>query len=66
LSFYAAPFGTSTDILVPGDYDGDNKYDLAVFRPSNTTWFVLRSTQGALIQGFGSTGDIPTPSAYIP
>lgn len=27
-------FGQSTDKLVPGDYDGDGKTDLGVWRPS--------------------------------
>ena len=65
-SFFAFPFGANGDTPVPGDYDGDGKIDAAVFRPSTLNWFVQRSTAGTLIQAFGATGDIPTPSAYIP
>ncbi len=66
LSFFAFPFGANGDTPVPGDYDGDGKFDAGVFRPSSVTWFVQRSTAGTLIQAFGTAGDIPTPSAYVP
>ncbi len=65
-SFFSFPFGTSTDVPSPGDYDGDGRFDAAVFRPSNSTWFVQRSTAGTLIQGFGITGDLPIPNAFVP
>jgi hypothetical protein len=50
-------WGTSGDIPVPGDYDGNRTTDVAVFRPSTGTWFVL----GSLTTNFGTTGDQPLP-----
>jgi len=64
--FIAYQFGLSTDYTAPGDYDGDGKFDFAVFRPSSATWFANRSTSGTMIQQFGSAGDNPVPSAFVP
>ena len=66
LSFFAFPFGSNGDIPAPGDYDGDGKFDATVFRPSNATWFSQRSNGGFVIQQFGSNGDRPIPSAFVP
>jgi hypothetical protein len=52
-------FGTSGDLAVPGDYDGDGSADVAVFRPSANTWYLLRSTAGFTGIVFGLAGDIP-------
>jgi hypothetical protein len=65
-SYYSFPFGTNGDIPAPGDYDGDGKFDATVFRPSNSTWYAQRSTAGTLIEGFGQTGDMPVPNAFVP
>jgi len=65
-SFFAIPFGATGDIPAAADYDGDGKADFAVFRPDGANWFVQRSTQGILIQQFGSAGDTPTPASFVP
>ena len=49
---------------MPGDYDFDNIADLAVFRPSDGTWYI-RHPDG-LYHGiqFGSAGDRPVQADY--
>ena len=56
-------FGLVGDKLVPADYDGDNKDDLAVFRSG--TWFYKRSIDGAVVGvPFGLNTDILVPGDY--
>ena len=61
----ALQFGSSTDKIVPADFTGDGKADIAVWRPSSGEWFVLRSEDSSFFSfPFGTTGDTPMPTDY--
>ena len=61
----ATQFGSATDKLVPADYTGDNKTDVAFWRPSTGFWYVLRSDDFSFYAfPFGSSGDVPAPADY--
>lgn len=52
------PWGLGGDKAVRGDFDGDAKQDAAVFRSTNTTWYVRPSSTGTLsATPFGLPGD---------
>jgi hypothetical protein len=59
-----AVFGTSsTDYVVQGDYDGDGKTDVAIWRPNGDPtqnfFYTLGSTAGLGRFEWGATGDYP-------
>ncbi len=67
----ALGLGSAGDLPVPGDYDGDGRPDLGVWRASSGAWSVLLSTYdydaGHGLQrrwGVGAAGDVPVPADY--
>ena len=63
--FQAVQFGADSDVIVPGDWNGDGTTDVGVYRPGTNTWFT--STNPATNYGafqWGAAGDIPVPGQY--
>jgi hypothetical protein len=68
-----APFGTTGDIRINGDFDGDGYLDYAIWRPANGSWYVYPSgctgggacsSPGLMTKQWGLPGDIPVPGDY--
>lgn len=62
-AFVAQSFGASGDRVLAGDYDGDGRADLGVYRQGN--WYIQRSRNGTLLGvQFGLGTDIPASSDF--
>jgi hypothetical protein len=65
---FAAGWGTAGDVPVPGDYDGDTKTDLAIWRPTiggTGTWWIYRSSNGSYYtESMGAQNDLPAQADY--
>lgn len=56
------PFGQPGDVPVTGDWDGDGKATIGVFRPSTAAFYLRNSNSAGVSIGgfrFGSPGDVP-------
>jgi subtilisin family serine protease len=47
-----------------GDYDGDERTDVAVFRAATNNWYVERSQAGFIGVSWGAAGDKPVPGHF--
>lgn len=59
-------FGLPGDIPVSGNFDVNASADVAVYRPSNGVWHLLRDQDGYTALQFGVATDRPIPNAYFP
>ncbi len=51
------------DFFAAGDYDGDGRFDIAVFRAG--TWYIIESSTGNYRYEFwGTSGDVPAPNDF--
>ncbi|HEX8290042.1 MAG TPA: BACON domain-containing protein, partial [Pyrinomonadaceae bacterium] len=58
-------FSPTTSNRAPFDFDGDNKSDFSIFRPSAGEWWYLRSSDvGNNAFQFGIATDVMTPGDY--
>ena len=65
VDFRTIAWGVSGDKPAAADYDGDGRQDAAVFRPSNGTWYILRSSDNQILPiRFGLAEDVPTPADF--
>lgn len=53
----------ASDVATQGDYDGDGKFDITVFRPSNSTHYTLRSSDGQIQTQYWDGNSATPPSS---
>jgi hypothetical protein len=58
-------FAINVTSHVAADFDNDGKTDVSIYRPTDGSWWVSKSSNGAsVLQPWGQTGDIPVPGDY--
>jgi Gametolysin peptidase M11 len=65
-SIFQIYFGATSDVPVPGDYDGDGRTDAVIFRPSTGLWYGPRTGAASIViqMNLGQAGDLPIPGDY--
>jgi hypothetical protein len=62
---FTVAWGMNGDVPVQGDYDGDGKTDLAIFRPGTNYWWIYPSNGSSYYAlPLGTSGDITVPADY--
>ena len=64
---YESDMGFMTQIPSHGDYDGDGKTDIAIWRPGDGNWYIRNSANGTVSTqqwGAGYLNDWPVPGDY--
>ena len=57
---WGAQYAPYNDVIAPGDYDGDGKYDWAVWREAEGKWYVRCSRDNSVrTVPHGQKGDTP-------
>jgi hypothetical protein len=64
--FAGVSFGAAPDKPAAAGYDGDGKVDIAVWRTSDGTFYILRSANNSFVAlQSGASDDLPVASTYI-
>jgi spore coat protein A len=62
---WGAAYAPYNDLVVSGDYDGDGKTDVAIWRGSEGAWYIWESLGAALrTVTLGVAGDVPVAADY--
>lgn len=65
ITFESDEFACSLAPQAPwGDFDGDGRTDVSVFRPSEGNWYINGSTDGFSVTNWGLAGDVLVPGDY--
>ena len=64
-TYFMQEWGIKTDYPVQGDFDGDDRADMTVFRSSTATFWTIRSSDAsASAVKWGQSGDFTVPADY--
>ena len=63
---YGAVGSRTPTVMTPGDYDGDGKDDITIYRSATGEWLTRRSSNGALLSRSWERShlDQPVPADY--